>query len=64
MRTLSYLMPLLTLGLSASLAFAAPKLKVDLEGASDEVGFVFALSEGSLEGSALKASFFLVMNFS
>lgn len=57
MRTLSYLMPLLTLGLSASLAFAAPKLKVDLEGARDEVGFVFALNEGSLEGSALKASF-------
>jgi len=57
MRTLSFLLPLLTLGLSASLALAAPKLQVDMQSQSGELEWLLSLGEGELDGSAVKASF-------
>jgi len=57
MRILSFLAPLLIIGLSASLALAAPTLKVDMQSQDGALSWIFSVSDGALEGSALKANF-------
>lgn len=57
MRILSFLTPLLIVGLSASIVFAAPKLQVEMQSQEGELFWIFSVDEGELEGSALTSKF-------